>query len=108
MQDLSNVQVIITLLISMSTLMGILAGVFNKILNNKLKPFHDNQRLQYRYAICNFAGDLRNGIKKTREEYQAIYEMHDKYEDLIKQLGLKNHYIDNEMIYIDEQYKVLK
>lgn len=74
----------------------------------KLKGLYDNQRLQYRYEICNFAGDLRNGIIKTREEFQAVFEMYDKYELLIEKLKQTNHYIDNEMEYIAEQYKLLK
>lgn len=108
MEDLSNIQLLIGLLISMSTLFGVLANFFNKVLANKLKPFHDNQRMQLRFELCSFAGDLRNGINKTREEFQAIFEMYDRYELLIEKLNLKNHYIDNEMLYITEQYKLLK
>ena len=55
-----------------------------------------------------FAGDLRNGIHKTREEFQAIFEMYDIYERLIEKLKQRNHYIDSEMAYIEQQYKLLK
>lgn len=79
----------------------------SKILDVKLKGLYDNQRLQYRYEICSFAGDLRNNIEKTREEYQAVFEMYDKYEALIDKLKQKNSYIDSEMQYIKEQYKKL-
>lgn len=80
----------------------------SKILDAKLKGLYDNERLQYRYEICSFAGDLRNDIKKTREEFEAIFEMYDKYEALIEKLKQKNSYIDSEMLYIQEQYKLLK
>lgn len=79
----------------------------SKMLDVKLSGLYDSQRLQYRYEICSFAGDLRNGIVKTREEFQAVFEMYDKYELLIEKLKLKNHYIDNEMKYIEEQYAEL-
>ncbi len=55
MEDLSNVQVLVGLLISMSTLMGILYKFLNKCLDRKLSGlYHDNRR-QYRYMIVDFA-----------------------------------------------------
>ena len=85
----------------------VVIGAMTCILDLKLKSFRDNQRLQYRYEICSFAGDLRNGIHKTRQEFEAIFEMYDRYEDIVKKLKQKNSYIDNEMAYIQEQYKLL-
>ena len=93
---------------SLITAIGIILTAINKILDKKLSGLYDNQRLQYRYEICSFAGDLRNGIVKTRDEFQAIFEMYDNYEILIDKLKLKNHYIDNEVKYIEQQYKNLK
>ena len=90
------------------TAVATIGASISKVLDVKLKGLYDNQRLQYRYEICSFAGDLRNGIHKTREEFQAIFEMYDKYEALIEKLKLTNHYIDNEMAYISEQYKLLR
>ena len=62
----------------------------NKILDRKLNGLYNSQRLQYRYEICSFAGDLRNGLEKTRGEYRAIFEMYDEYELLIEKLKQKN------------------
>lgn len=93
---------------SWTTAMGVVLGAMSKMLDVKLKGLYDNERLQYRYEICSFAGDLRNGIKKTREEFEAVFEMYDKYEVLIEKLKLKNSYINSEMAYISEQYKLLK
>ena len=101
MSDISNWAVLIG---NVTVIIGALSG----ILDFKLKEFRDNQRLQYRYEICSFAGDLRNGIVKTREEFQAIFEMYDRYERIIEKLKQKNHFIDNEMAYIEQQYKLLK
>ncbi|MGN1269340.1 MAG: hypothetical protein ACI4UU_00495 [Clostridia bacterium] len=92
---------------TITAIITIVASI-SKVLDVKLSGLYNNQRLQYRYEICSFAGDLRNGIIKTREEFQAIFEMYDQYETLIEKLKQKNHYIDNEMAYISEQYKILK
>lgn len=92
---------------TITAIITIVASI-SKVLDVKLSGLYNNQRLQYRYEICSFAGDLRNGIIKTREEFQAIFEMYDQYEALIEKLKQKNHYIDNEMAYISEQYKILK
>lgn len=83
---------------------GIIIGCLSKILDIKLNGLYDNQRLSYRYQISSFSGDLRNGITKTREEFQAIFEMYDKYEMLVKKLKLTNHYIDNEVKFIESKY----
>ena len=105
MIDISNwIALIAGTLTSTTTIITTL----NKILDKKFNPIYDNQRLQLRYEICSFAGDLRNRIGKTREEFQAIFEMYDRYEILIKKLNQKNHFIDNEMAYIESQYKLLK
>ena len=80
----------------------------NKTLDEKLKGLYDNDRSQYRYQIVDFAGDLHNNISKTRYEFQAIREIHEKYEDLVKSLNVKNHYLDGEWEFIEEQYELLK
>ena len=104
---MDTVNTLITIGGGITAVATIIASI-SKVLDVKLKGLYDNQRLQYRYEICSFAGDLRNGIHKTREEFQAIFEMYDKYEALIDKLKLTNHYIDNEMAYISEQYKLLR
>lgn len=103
-----SIENIITLVASLLSSISVILGTVNKMLDKKLNGLYDNLRLQYRYEICSFAGDMRNGIKKTREEFQAIFEMYDKYETIVKNLNLKNHFIDNEMAYIEEQYKKVK
>ena len=90
--DISNIQTVVSLLIGMSTLLGIFAGIINKMLDKKLKGlYHDNRR-QYRYMIVDFAGDLHNGIKKTKDD----------------KLKVSNHYVDSEMEYIKEKKRELE
>ena len=89
MEDLSNIQVLVGLIISMSTLLGLLGGFLNRMLDKKLKGlYHDNRR-QYRYLIVDFAGDLHNGIQKTREEFTTILDMFGRYEALVEKLKVK-------------------
>ena len=75
-----------------------------KKLNSKIDV---NRKDELRYTILSFAGDLRNGIAKTRQEYETIFAFHDKYELLIKDLQEKNGYLEVEMDYIRNQYKNL-
>jgi predicted ATP-binding protein involved in virulence len=99
---------IIILVASLISSISVILKAVDKILDKKMNGLYDNLRLQYRYEICSFSGDLRNGITKTREEFQAIFEMYDRYEQIVKDLNLRNHFIDNEMAYVTEQYKKLE
>ena len=106
--DISNIQTVVSLLIGMSTLLGIFAGIINKMLDKKLKGlYHDNRR-QYRYMIVDFAGDLHNGIKKTKDEFQSILDIFGRYESLVDKLKVSNHYVDSEMEYIKEKKRELE
>ena len=72
---------------------------------NELSNKIDTNRLdELRYTILSFAGDLRNGIPKTRQEYETIFTFHDKYDILITNLNEKNGYLEREMEYIKKQY----
>ena len=66
-----------------------------------------NRKDELRYTVLSFAGDLRNGIAKTRQEYETIFAFYDKYEKLIENLNEKNGYLEVEMDYVKMQYKNL-
>ena len=66
-----------------------------------------NRKDELRYTVLSFSGDLRNGIAKTRQEYETIFAFYDKYEQLIESLQEKNGYLEVEMEYIKTQYKNL-
>lgn len=66
-----------------------------------------NRKDELRYTVLSFAGDLRNGIPKTRQEYETIFAFYDKYEQLIEHLNEKNGYLEVEMEYVRTQYKNL-
>lgn len=78
-----------------------------KQLNDLGDKIDGNRKDELRYTILSFAGDLRNGIPKTRQEYETIFAFYDKYEQLIEQLNEKNGYLEVEMEYVKAQYKNL-
>lgn len=90
-------------------------GVIVKYISTKIqklfipvnKKIDNRDRRQLRYAIVEFASDLRKGESKTRQEFEAIYEFYDAYEEIIEELHIKNGYVDSEMHYIDECYRKL-
>lgn len=67
----------------------------------------ENEKDRLRFEILCFAGDLRNGIFKTRQEFETIFVFHDKYETIIEKLKEHNGYLDTEFEYIKEKYKEL-
>ncbi len=117
--DISNVAVvIINLIIVLCTMITTVAktkatikktidDTLDSKLNEKLKGLYDDNRNQYRYQICDFAGDLHNKVVKTRDEFQAIFAIIDRYKVLVERLNVKNHFVDNEIAYINEQYRLL-
>ena len=78
-----------------------------KQLENLSNKIDANKRDELRYTILSFAGDLRNGIAKTRQEYETIFAFYDKYEKLIENLQEKNGYLEAEMEYVKNMYKNL-
>ena len=115
METLKNV---LGLIISISSVLGIFTGIINKMFSNKLKPLE--QRIeqgeknsmkhdlgQLRYTIVSFANDLRNGVPKSRFQYDAIFSFIDEYEEIITQLNIKNGLFHEEKAYIHEEYRKL-
>lgn len=78
-----------------------------KQLQNLGDKIDSNRKDELRYTVLSFSGDLRNGIAKTRQEYETIFAFYDKYEQLIESLREKNGYLEVEMEYIKTQYKNL-
>lgn len=109
--DMTILQQILTLIISLSTVFGIFTGVINWLFNKKLDPIKNenlrNQMETWRYTVVSFASDLHNGIIKTKFEYEAIFVFIDNYEDAIERLKVKNTVFEEEVIYIKEKYHEL-
>ena len=109
---------ILSIIISVSTVLGIFTGIVNKLFNNKLKPIEekieknrtDSMRGDMtlnRYQVVRFASELHRGIKKTRYEFECIAEICDEYEQAVEELGIKNNFFTAEEEYILECYHKL-
>lgn len=93
---------------------SIAIALINKKTNKKLDVIKNienkidtNEKDHLRFSILSFAGDLRNGVKKTRQEFETIFAFHDKYEEIIRGLKQHNGYCDSEFEFIKEKYKKL-
>ena len=109
---------ILTIIISMSTVIGIFSKILSNIFSKKLKPLEDrmtkneekalrDQMNSLRYRIVTFANDLHNGVNHSRYEFEIIFTFIDEYEKLVEELGLHNNYFTEESCTIKEYYRNL-
>lgn len=104
------------LITAITTIVGALTWLLNKMIFKPMGQKLDaldrkidmNKKNDLRYTILSFASDLRNGVAKTRQEYETIFAFYDNYETLIERLKEKNGYLETEMDYIVIQYNSLK
>lgn len=107
-----------SLVITLSSILGIFTGIVNKLFTKKLKPIEEKieqHRLanlradmeEWRYQVVSFASDLHKGIPKTRYEYEAIFVFMDEYEKAIEELGINNNFFKEESRMIRESYREL-
>ena len=109
---------ILGLIVSLSTVFGIFTGIINKSFSKRLKPLEDridqseknamrHDLGQLRYLVVSFANDLRNGVPKSKFQYDAVFGFIDEYEEMITKLNIKNGLFHEEVAYIKEQYRNL-
>ena len=60
----------------------------------------ENEKDRIRWEVLDFANSCRNGRKHTKDEYQHIISLKDKYDGLLKSTGDKNGVFDVEYEYI--------
>jgi hypothetical protein len=100
------------------TAIGTIIGAINKILDNKLKTVYkvideheetidDRDRKKIRFQIVSFSASLHHGEKHTREEFEAIFELINIYENIINKRNLTNNYFEEELKYIKKSYESL-
>lgn len=75
----------------------------NKI-DDLIKQVDENEKDRIRWEILNFANSCRNGIKHTRDEFQHIVTLRDKYQKLLEKTKDVNGVFDVEYKYILELY----
>ena len=107
---------ILSLVISISTVLGIFTGVINKVFTKKLKPIEDKidkteqdglkrDMMMMRSQVINAASDLHRGIPLTKQQYDYIFDCMDAYEDYVKKLNITNNLFSSEEDFIKQCYK---
>lgn len=63
-----------------------------------------NEKDRIRWEILDFANSCRNDRKHSRDEFQHIVDLNDKYKRLLKKTGDSNGVFDIEFKYIQDLY----
>ena len=64
----------------------------------------NNEKDRIRWEILNFANSCRNGRKHSRDEFQHIVDLNDKYKKLLLRTNDSNGVFDIEYRYIQDLY----
>lgn len=94
---------------------GWLGRVINKPLSDRLDVIEKNledvkarqltdEKDRIRFEVLDFANSCRNNIKHTRDEFQHIIDVNDKYEELLRQTNDTNGVFKEEYQYILKVY----
>ena len=74
-------------------------------INSVVKAVDENEKDRIRWEVLEFANSCRNGRKHTKDEFQHIITLNDKYKSLLAKTNDKNGVFDSEYEYIDKLYK---
>ena len=66
---------------------------------------NENEKDRIRWEILDFANSCRNGRKHTKDEFQHIIALNDKYKKLLELTGDKNGVFEVEYEYIQKLYQ---
>lgn len=72
---------------------------------NVQSDLQDHKVESWRREILDFADAVMHGAKKTKENFDYIIKLHDKYEKYIKEKNIENGQIDLAFGYISTNYK---
>ncbi|MBE5807099.1 MAG: hypothetical protein E7317_02030 [Clostridiales bacterium] len=64
----------------------------------------ENEKDRIRWEVLDFANSCRNGRKHTKDEFQHIITLHDKYKRLLEKTNDTNGVFDEEYAYIKRLY----
>lgn len=90
----------------------------NKLFDKKLQPVYkkieeldvreqNSRRKQIRKEYVSYASSLHRGVKHTRDEFAAIFELEDEYDEICKILKIPNHVFEEERKYVHKCYEQL-
>ena len=73
-------------------------------IDDLIKQVDENEKDRIRWEILNFANSCHNGRRHTRDEFQHIVTLRDKYKKLLEKTNDINGVFDVEYKYIQDQY----
>ena len=65
----------------------------------------ENEKDRIRWEVLEFANSCRNNVKHSRDEFQHIITLNDKYRELLKKTGDKNGVFTTEYEWIHKIYE---
>ena len=65
----------------------------------------ENEKDRIRWEVLDFANSCRNGRSHSRDEFQHIITLNDKYKALLARTNDKNGVFNSEYKYIDKIYQ---
>ena len=64
----------------------------------------ENEKDRIRWEVLDFANTCRNGIRHTKDEFQHVIDLNQKYKKLLKRTNDENGVYDAEYDYIRDLY----
>ena len=83
---------------------GLMTGGLKKDIEGLQKAIDENEKDRIRWEVLDFANTCRNGLKHTKDEFQHVIALHDKYTALLKKTNDSNGVFDEEYAYIVRLY----
>ena len=77
------------------------------VLKDFKKMFIDNEVDMIRWEILSFCSQLCDGRDFSKEHYDHVFDVHKKYEHILKENGLENGRVDMSMKFITKCYSEL-
>ena len=79
-------------------------GSIRKDIRSIQDTVDENEKDRIRWEVLDFANACRNGRRHTKDEFQHIITLNEKYKTLLKKTGDKNGVFDEEYRYILDLY----
>ena len=79
-------------------------GSIRKDISGLQGQIDENEKDRIRWEVLDFANSCRNGRRHTKDEYQHIITLHDKYKRLLQKTNDTNGVFDEDYAYIKRLY----
>lgn len=83
---------------------GLLLGGIRKDIAAISAQVDENEKDRIRWEVLDFANTCRNGIRHTKDEFQHVIDLNQKYKKLLKRTNDENGVFDAEYAYIRDLY----